>query len=110
MSPQEILDALSPERFVGVTPKLMLMTAWRKHLRIHGAHDERRANETYNHWVARTQKEWGLCEWVAHSCRRFEIDVLLIEAKASCLAVIHQMPRTSKTDLGPTSCRPALPD
>ncbi len=110
MSPQEILEALSPERFVGVTPKLMLMTAWRRHLRIHGAHDERRANETYNHWVARTQKEWGLCEWVAHSCRRFDVDALLIEAKASGLDVIHEMQRIYKNERWTTIGRQAPRD
>src|SRR5258708_27307048 len=110
MSPQEILDALSPERFVGVTPKLMLMTAWRRHLRIHGALDERRANENYNHWVACTQKEWCLCEWVAHSIRRFDVDALLIEAKASGLDVIHEMQRIYKNERWTTIGRQAPRD
>lgn len=93
MSPAEAEAAVTPEMFEGRVPKVMLMTAWRKHLKIHGSHDNRKTGESYDKWARRTMKDWGLCEWVAHSCRRFDIDVLLIEAKASGLSVAQEMER-----------------
>jgi predicted phage terminase large subunit-like protein len=74
-------------------PKLMLMHAWRKHLKIHGPDMPRRPNETYAAWVQRTRKHWGLVEWVADTCKRFNVDMLLIEAKASGIDVINEMRR-----------------
>jgi predicted phage terminase large subunit-like protein len=93
MSPDEIEAAISPEMFEGRVPKVMLMAAWRKHLKIHGSHDLKKHNETYANWVKRTQKDWGLCEQVAHTCKRFDVDVLLIEAKANGLSVAQEMER-----------------
>lgn len=93
MSPAEIEAALTPDMFEGRVPKVMLMHAWRRFLKIHGSHDIRKSSESYAKWVARTQKDWGLCEWVAHTCRRFDVDVLLIEAKASGLSVAQEMER-----------------
>ena len=29
---------------------------------------------------------WGIVEWIAYSCRRFRVDKLLIEGKASGLS------------------------
>ncbi len=75
-------------------PQVMLMTAWRKHLRIHGVDVPRKPNETNNQYIRRAMPQWGLCEWVAHSCRRFGgADMLLIEAKASGIDVINEMKR-----------------
>lgn len=93
MSPAEAETSVQPDMFVGRVPRVMLMHAWRKHLRLHGAHDYRRSNESYERWAARTQKDWGLVEWVAHTCRRFNVDILLVEAKANGLDVIHEMQR-----------------
>ncbi len=74
-------------------PKIMLMDAWRKHLKIHGIDMPKQPRESQAAWVARTSKHWGLCEWVAHSCRRFNVDLLLVEAKASGIDVINEMQR-----------------
>lgn len=75
-------------------PQVMLLTAWRKHLRIHGVEVTRRPNETNNQYIRRAMPHWGLVEWVAHSCRRFGgADMLLIEAKASGIDVINEMKR-----------------
>jgi hypothetical protein len=38
----------------------------------------------------RTQHTWGLMEWVAHTCERFKIDRLLIEAKASGISAAQE--------------------
>jgi predicted phage terminase large subunit-like protein len=87
-----VLDRqMMPERLPG--PKIMLMHAWRKHLRIHGVDMPKRTGESQLAWAQRTRKHWGLCEWVADTCRRFNVDMLLIEAKASGLDVINEMKR-----------------
>jgi predicted phage terminase large subunit-like protein len=96
MSPDEVMAGFDPELFEGQTPRVMLMHAWRRHLRIHGDNLPKRKDETYDKWVARTRKHWGLCEWVAHSCKTYGVDLLLIEAKASGLDVIHEMERIYK--------------
>ncbi len=74
-------------------PRLMLMHAWRKHLKIHGEEVAKRQDETIAAWTRRAQPRWGLVEWVAHTAKRFNADTLLIEAKASGLDVIHEMRR-----------------
>jgi len=73
--------------------KLILLTAWRKRLEIHGHDTERRHGETEGEWIKRTQKNWGLCEWLAYSCKRFKVHRLIIEGKASGLSVAQEMRR-----------------
>jgi hypothetical protein len=41
----------------------------------------RRPNEIDAVWQQRTQRHWGLMEWVEYTCRRFKVHRLLIEAK-----------------------------
>ena len=41
----------------------------------------------------RTQEKWGLCEWLAYTCRRFKVDTLIIESKASGLSVGQEIKR-----------------
>ena len=50
-------------------------------------------NETYEMWTYRTQDQWGLCEWLAHTCRKFNVSTLLIEAKASGLSAAQEIKR-----------------
>src|SRR5690606_442503 len=68
-------------------PKIMLLNAWRKRLEIIGMNTQPLPNETDAEWRLRTQERWGLTEWIAHSCRRFKVHKLIIEAKASGLSV-----------------------
>jgi predicted phage terminase large subunit-like protein len=98
ISPAEMESALRPELFTGQVPLVMLMAAWRRFLKIHGTVSPRLKAESYQKWASRTQKEWGLVEHVAHTCRRFDVDMLLIEAKASGLDVIHEMERLYKNE------------
>lgn len=63
--------------------RIMLVHAWRKHLQFSGPKIEMLPGETPQMYNLRTMAEWGLLEWVAYSCRRFKVDKLLIEAKAS---------------------------
>jgi predicted phage terminase large subunit-like protein len=41
---------------------------------------------------------WGLVEWIAYSCRRFRVDKLLIESKASGITVAQEMRRLYSED------------
>lgn len=66
---------------------------WRSYVATGYQTIERWPRETEQQWVARTQSSWGLVEWVAHSCRRFKADLLLIEGKASGLSVAQEMAR-----------------
>lgn len=67
-------------------PKLMLMAAWEKRLTLHGP--ARRADQDKN-----DRSTWGLVEWVAHTCKRFKVDKLLIEDKASGHSVAQEIKR-----------------
>lgn len=73
--------------------KLITLNAWRKRLELHGPHIDRLPGETEAEYVKRTQKTWGLCEWVAYTCRRFRVDRLLVESKASGLSVAQEIRR-----------------
>lgn len=71
--------------------RLMLVHAWRKHLEFSGPRDEQRKGETKQAWAARTQPKWGLMEWLAYTCERFNIDKLLIEGKASGISAAQEL-------------------
>lgn len=73
--------------------KVMLVHAWRKHLEMHGAQVDRLQDETEVAYIRRAQPHWGLVEWVAYTCRRFKVDRLLIEAKASGITAAQEMQR-----------------
>ena len=76
-------------------PKVMLLSAWRKHLPIHGpTQPPKTIYETKEAYVERCKPHWGLVEWIAHSCRRFGgADMLLIEEKGSGIDVVNEMKR-----------------
>lgn len=92
---------------IGMSPRVMLMDAWRKHLELHGVHveytedeerellsgDEDKIKFAKRHYEEHAKPQWGLVEWVAYTCRRWKVDALLIEAKASGLDVAHEMRR-----------------
>jgi predicted phage terminase large subunit-like protein len=71
----------------------MLMYAWRKWLEIHGPELERLPGETIEEHRERSRPLWGLVETVADDCRRFRVNHLLIEAKASGHSVSQEMAR-----------------
>lgn len=77
-------------------PMVMLMNAWQKRLEIHGPLVEREPNESEHSFLERTKPEWGLVEWVTHSCNRFKVDKLLIEAKASGHSVYQEIKRLNR--------------
>src|SRR5262249_25070545 len=62
-------------------PKIMLMSAWRKWLPFSGSLIEKSVEETVVQYQRRTQKFWGLVEWVSHTADRFHANTVLIESK-----------------------------
>lgn len=80
-------------------PRAMLTHAWRKHLLLHGPDIPRLPNESPAAYKHRTSSEWGLCEWVAHDCRRFGVNHLMIENKASGKSVAQELRRLYQNDL-----------
>ena len=79
-------------------PRVMLCWAWAKHCELHGKPIERKVGETKKSFDMRSMPSWGLVEWIAYSCRRFKVDKLLIEAKASGLTVAQEMQRLYRED------------
>lgn len=71
----------------------MLVHAWRKHLEFSADRKliEPLPRETKGQWQVRTQKNWGLMEWLKYSCERFKVDHLLIEAKASGISAAQEL-------------------
>jgi hypothetical protein len=69
-------------------PKIMLLDGWRKHFKLHFRVDGIRhpAENIVKHrnklYRQRSLKFWGFVEYVADTCRRHQIDLLLIECKA----------------------------
>ena len=79
-------------------PCAMLMYAWQKKLPIHGPDVLRLNGEDEATYRKRAQQSWGLCEWIADSCRRYRVDKLLIEAKASGISVAQEIKRLYRTE------------
>ena len=77
------------------TPSVMLISAWRKKLTLHGTADALTIypGETKEEFEDRRQAAWGLVEWIAHTCRRLHVNKLLIEAKANGFDVASEMRR-----------------
>lgn len=74
-------------------PKIMLTHAWRHRLPLNGPEVERHPDETDAQFRARSQKHWGVVQWAADTCRRFRVDLLLIEAKANGIDVANELIR-----------------
>lgn len=74
-------------------PKVVLLNAWRKRLELHGEDVPRLPQEKEVDYIKRAMKKWGLCEWIAHSCRKFNADIVLIENKASGISVAQELRR-----------------
>jgi predicted phage terminase large subunit-like protein len=79
-------------------PRVMLCWAWAKHCELHGKPLDKKPGESKRQFDVRSMPSWGLVEWIAYSCRRFKVDKLLIEAKASGLTVAQEMQRLYRED------------
>jgi predicted phage terminase large subunit-like protein len=71
--------------------RAMLMHAWRRKLRFSTPQVIPEPGEKPFHFKQRQQKAWGLIDWVADTCRRFKVDRLLIEAKASGISAAQTL-------------------
>jgi predicted phage terminase large subunit-like protein len=95
--------------------RIVLMHAWRKFLRFSAPKVERLSVPTVvdgvqwpadevlpgmpeavvqmrnKNYVRRSKDRWGLVEWIADSCRRFDVHTLLVEAKASGLSAAQEL-------------------
>jgi predicted phage terminase large subunit-like protein len=80
------------------TPAVMLMHAWQKRLPIHGPELVRQTFETKEQFRQRQLEQWGLVEHVADACKRFKVDLLLIEAKASGISVAQSIKTLHRYD------------
>lgn len=92
-------------------PKIMLMYGWQKHLTLHGPPEldgDRYAGRycevcnalagTIHHptcvrYQEAKKAKWGVVEWTIDTCRRYKVDALLIEGKASGIDVANEMAR-----------------
>lgn len=90
---------------------IMLCHAWRKFLEMHGPKVEREGDEILRPGMSpkevsrrnamfkeRASEFWGLVEWTVDTCRRFRVNVLLIEAKASGITVSQEIRRLYKNE------------
>ncbi len=72
--------------------KVILLHAWRKHLKFSGQRIPKlNALETTEHYKRRTQEHWGLMVWCKDTCDRFKADKLLIEAKAPGISAAQEL-------------------
>jgi len=72
-------------------PGIILMDAWRKWLRMNSEPLQRFPDETDFEYSERCKPKWGLVEWVAHTCRRFKVDALMIENKTSGITLQQEL-------------------
>src|SRR5262249_47978029 len=79
------------ERDENEVPKIMLMHAWRKWLPFHGPLIEKSVDETLVQYQRRTQKFWGLIEWIEHTADRFKANTVLIEAAGPGLSAAQAL-------------------
>lgn len=73
--------------------RVLLLSSWTKWLELHGQEMERKPNEKFAEWVRRVKPHWGLVEWVAYECKRHNVNLLLIEDKASGHSVAQEIRR-----------------
>ena len=78
-------------------PCVMLMHAWEKRLPIHGTEVIREPGENARAFRERQLAAYGLVEHVIETCNRYNVDMLLIEAKASGLSVAQEIKRLNRT-------------
>jgi predicted phage terminase large subunit-like protein len=79
-------------------PSLMLMYSWTKRLHIHGTDVERMAGESDFMFNNRKKDAMGLVEHVIETCNKYNVDMLLIEAKGPGLSVAQEIKRLNRTN------------
>lgn len=64
-------------------PKVMLMDAWEQRLELHGRMPEKPQSQSVIEYLKENKQYWGLVERVCYTCKRFKVETLLVENKAS---------------------------
>lgn len=90
---------------------VILLDAWRKHLAMHGdptprsKFEESRIGDTEGMkrqrdlgWSRRVGHEWGLVEWCAFTCQRWNVGRLLVEYAASGATAAQEIQRLHGTE------------
>jgi predicted phage terminase large subunit-like protein len=78
-------------------PGAMLMYAFAKKLDLHGPDIERLPMEDDFAFKLRQKENWGLVEHTIDVCNRYNVDTLLVEAKASGITVAEEIKRLNRT-------------
>lgn len=71
--------------------RVMLIFGWRKLLQFEGMRLRPQAGENQKDFMDRQMREWGLVEWTYETCKKWKVDRLLIEAKASGISAAQSM-------------------
>ena len=79
------------ERDEHEVPKIMLMAAWRKWLPFSAPQILKDVNESLVQYQRRTQKFWGLIQWIEHTADRFKANTVLIEAAGPGLSAAQAL-------------------
>jgi predicted phage terminase large subunit-like protein len=77
-------------------PCAMLMYAKELRVPLHGDEVQRMEGESPEAFRRRAESKWGLCEHITDICKRFNVDTILIEAKASGISVAQEIKRLNK--------------
>lgn len=77
-------------------PCAMLMYARELFVPLHGDEVPRMEGESPEAHRRRAESKWGLCEHITDICKRFNVDTILIEAKASGISVAQEIKRLNK--------------
>ena len=77
-------------------PCAMLMYSQEFRLPLHGEDLVQMAGERPEDFRIRQKMKWGLVEHITDICKRFNVDMLLIEAKASGISVAQEIKRINK--------------
>lgn len=85
--------AAPPATRFSASPNLMLMDAWRKRLPLNGYEVKQEAGEDDGDFKRRQMREWGIVQWVIHTCKRRGVHILLVEAKANGIDVANEVRR-----------------
>lgn len=75
-------------------PCVMLIYCWQKRLIFRGPEITRKPGESEHDFVERSKPDWGLIEWCEHTCKRYKVDKLLVEAKANGISVAQEIARS----------------
>lgn len=70
---------------------VMLIDSFTKRLEPMGTPSPLYKGETYSDWKARTEEDWGLIETVHDRCKRYGVNVLLIEAVQAQVTLVNMM-------------------